>query len=186
MELQVTPFLDARSLTLQMALQNSGAEDVFVDQFPLTYGWPPHREPYVYVHGDGLLLIHFGTVPNPPLMMLAQEIRFFSELLPAQRTFTTSLTLPLPILECGKVTPTNPEAPHEVAMASRLRLVICYKRKQRGTKVQELRPRGGIYDVRYANLEKVETTIALPAAIAARRRTDTFDRPFDPHRVMPP
>ena len=72
-----------------------------------------------------LLLLHFGTVPNPPLVFLAEEIKFYSERLPPGETLRRSITLPLPIVENGKLVEADPAAPHDIVHVERLRCTVC-------------------------------------------------------------
>jgi hypothetical protein len=158
---------------------------VYIAQFEPTRTWPPERRGYVYVHReDRLLVLFFGTVPNPPRVHLAQEIKFYAERLGPGETLSRSITLPLPVARNCKLMEADPAAPHEVVNVDRVRCTACYTPKQRGLKILEVRPKSDLYQVWYGKAHKAEATVHLLHAIPALRRTDNFDRPFDPARDM--
>ena len=185
-DLAVTAAIDASVLKLKLALKNALDVDIYVEQYLPSFTWPPARAGYVYSHRDGLLLLYFGIVPNPPRTCLARQQKLLAELLPPNQTLRASIALPIPILERGKTRAPNPEAPHEVLSVSRLRIVISYARKQRGLKVREVVPKSGLYELSFGDHEKVEVSLVLPQPIAALRRSDDFDRPFEAAEPAPP
>jgi hypothetical protein len=178
MDLHVSQAVDAHHLTLDLSFRNRLDVDIYVEQFLPSRTWPPERGGYVYAHRDGMLLVYFGTVPNPPRFCLAQEIKLYAELLRPSQTRSASISLPIPVVERGKFSGRDSTA-HEVVEVSLLRLVVCYKRKQRSLKLREAFPQSGLFELWYGESEKVEANFALPRPIAALRRTDDFDRPFE-------
>jgi len=185
MELTVTPYILPQTLKVEFSLRNTLGADAYVEQFYPTRIVPHPREGYVYVHRGGLLLVYFGTVPEPPRTCGYQKVRFYAELVPAGQTLQASLTMALPILEFGRSAVPDPTAPHEVVEVERLRVVICYRRKERGIKVREVPAQTGLYDVWGAESASVEATVPMPHPISAHRRTDEFDRPFEPADLSP-
>jgi hypothetical protein len=118
MAFQLTALVESNALDVEFSLRNP--LDVYVDQFEPTHLWPPTRGGYVYVHReDRLLVLYFGTVPNPPRVALMQEIKFYAERVPPGGTLRRSITLPLPILERGKLKVRDPAAPHDVVHVDR-------------------------------------------------------------------
>jgi hypothetical protein len=184
MSLQLTALIEKNALIVDFALRNPLPVDVYVAQFEPTRTWPPIRCGYVYVHReDRLLALYFGTVPNPPLVCLMQEIKFYTErLLPGQR-LSRSIVLPLPILERGKLNVPDPAAPHEVVNVDRVRCTVCYTPKERGLKIQEVAPGSDLYVVG-GKAQQAEAAVHLLHPIPALWRTDDFDRPFDPARKI--
>jgi hypothetical protein len=91
--------------------------------------------------------------------------------------------LPLPIVENGKLTVPDPTAPHDVVNIDRLRCTVCYTPKERGLKIQEVDPNSDLYVVG-GKAQQAEATVHLLHPIPALRRTDDFDRPFDPAREI--
>jgi len=187
MELTITPRVLADTLTLEIALRNTVGVDVYVEQFLPGLTWPPTRGGFVYAQRDGLLLVYFGTVPNPPLTSLAQEVKLYAELLPSGQTLQASVRMTIPVLECGKVAAPDPAAPHELIDVDRVRVVVCYQPKKRFQKLREAVPGSGLYDPGGGlSHPSVEATVALPRPIPAQRRTERFDHPFEPDARFPP
>jgi hypothetical protein len=185
MALQLTARVENNALRVEFALRNPLDVDVYVDQFEPTRTWPPVRRGYVYVHReDRLLLLYFGTVPNPPLLRLAQEIKFYTERLPPGETLRRSITLRLPVVENGKVDQADPTAPHDVVNVDRVRCTVCYTPKERGPKILEVAPKSDLYEVWYGTARQAEANMPLLHPIPALRRSDDFDRPFDPARTI--
>jgi hypothetical protein len=185
MSFQLTAVVENNALTVEFALRNPLAVDVYVAQFEPTRTWPPVRCGYVFVHREErLLVLYFGTVPNPPRVSLVQEIKFYTERLPPGETLRRAITLPLPILERGKLKVPDPAAPHDVVDVDRLRCTVCYTPKERGLKIQEVAPKSELYVLRYGEVHMAEATVHLLHPIPALRRTDDFDRPFDPARKI--
>jgi hypothetical protein len=183
MTLQLTAVVENNALNVEFALRNPLDVDVYLDQFEPTRTWPPVRGGYVYVHReDRLLVLYFGTVPNPPRLHLAQEIKFYAKRLPPGETLRRSIRLQLPVVENGKVNEADPAAPHDVVNVDRLRCTVCYMPKQRGLKILEVRPKSDLYQIWYGKALQAEATVHLLHPIPALRRTDDFDRPFDPAR----
>lgn len=52
----------------------------------------------------------------------------------------------------------------------------------RGLKVNEVKPGSALYTVWYGAPEEATGTVHLLHAVPALRRSDDFDRPFDPTR----
>ena len=123
-------------------------------------------------------------MPSPPGVCLYQEVVFYTERLRPGETLTQSIRLPLPIAEHGKLDEANPAAPHEVVHVDRLRCSVRYTPKQRGLKLDEVAPKSNLYVPRYGKAQEVEATVHLLHPVPALRRTDDFDRPFDPARKI--
>src|SRR5262245_26965202 len=122
MSFQLTALVEKNALTVEFALRNPLGVDVYVDQFEPAGTWPPERCGYVFVHREErLLVLYFGTVPNPPRLCLWQEIKFYTERLGPGETLRRSITLQLPILERGKVKGPDSLAPHDIVNVDRLR-----------------------------------------------------------------
>jgi hypothetical protein len=184
MSFQLTALIENNVLLVEFALRNPLDVDVYVDQFEPTHLWPPVRGGYVYVHREErLLVLYFGTVPNPPRVALMQEIKLYAERLPPGETLRRSITLPLPILERGKLKVRDPAAPHDVVHVERLLCTVCYTPNQRGLTLQEVRPKSDLY-VAWGDTRMAEATVHLLHPIPALRRTDDLDRPFDPARKI--
>jgi hypothetical protein len=184
MSFQFTALIENNALTVEFTLRNVFDTDVYVDQFEPTRTWPPERRGYVYVHReDRLLVLYFGTVPSPPRVCLWQEVKFYAERLPPGETLRRSISLPLPIVEYGKLGAVDPAAPHDVVNVDRLRCTVCYTPKRRGLKIEEVRPKSDLYVV-WGDTQRAEATVHLLHPIPALRRSDNFDRPFDPARDM--
>jgi hypothetical protein len=136
MTFHLTAVIENHALMVEFTLRNPFDVDVYVSQFEPTRTWPPERRGYVYVHReDRLLFLFFGTVPNPPRVCLAQEIKFYAERLGPGETLSRSITLRLPVAENGKLIEADPAAPHEVVNVDRVRCTVCYTAKQRGPAV---------------------------------------------------
>jgi len=179
MDFELIATADKDALTIELALRNPLDVDVYVDQFLPTRAWPPVRGGYVYVHRDNLLVLYFGTVPNPPRVCLAQEIKLYAERLPPGETLRRAISLPLPIIECGKLKGAEPTAPHEAVIVDRVRCTVCYTPKRRGLTIREVAPKSGLYEVWYGDVQRVESNRHLLHPIPALRRSDDFDRPFE-------
>jgi len=187
MDLLVTPDIASEALTLHLSLPNTLGVDVYVAQFLPGLTKPPQRGGFVFAQRDGLLLVYFGTVPNPPLMCLAQEVRLYAELLPAGQTLRASIKMAIPVLERGKLDEPDPAAPHELIDVTRVRVVVCYERKKRWGRHAEVVPGSGLYDPRVGGSSpSTEATVALPRPVPAQRRTEHFDHPFEPDARFPP
>jgi hypothetical protein len=183
MDFQFIAETDRDALTIELVLRNQLDVDVYVDQFLPTRTWPPVRGGYVYVHRDNLLVLYFGTVPNPPRVFLAQEIKLYAECLPPGETLRRSISMPLPIVECGKLMGPDPSAPHDRVMVDRVRCTVCYTPKRRGLTIREVAPKSSLYEVWYGDAKQVEANHHLLHPIAALRRSDDFDRPFEAGRA---
>jgi hypothetical protein len=182
MPFQLTTLIASNALIVEFALRNALAVDVYAAQFEPVYTRPLARGGYVYVHREQrLLVLYFGTVPNPPLVCLAREIKFYAERLAPGETLRGSVSLQLPIVENGKLNVPDPTAPHDVVNVDRVRCTICYTPKERGLRIQEVAPDSDLYVVG-GNAQQAEATVHLLHPIRALRRTDDFDRSFDPAR----
>ena len=184
MSLQLTPAVDQGTLTVEFSLHNPLEVDIYVDQYQPTRDWPPERRGYVYVHReDRLLVLYFGTVPNPPLVRLAQEMKFYTERLAPAQTLHAAIRLPLPVLENGKLALADAAAPHEVVEVDRVRCTVCYTPKTRGMKIEEAAPNSALYVLRDSKAIEASATVHLLQPVRALRRSDRFDLPFDPARA---
>ena len=54
--------------------------------------------------------------------------------------------------------------------------------KKRGVKVNEVKPGSDLYEIWYSTPEEATGTVQLLHPVPALRRSDDFDRPFDPAR----
>jgi hypothetical protein len=115
---------------------------------------------------------------NPPLVVSAWEGRPCAEKLSPGERIKAMLTLPIPVLECGKFRGPDPNAPHERCSVDRIRVVVSYLPK--GGKVEVHRyPETDLYDVSGQRPVVLQAELALPELVVALRRTDDFHRPLE-------
>ena len=74
--------------------------------------------------------------------------------------------------------------PDEVVDVDRLRCTVCYTPKQRGMKIDEVAPDSGLYVLSYGKAIEATATVHLLKPFPALRRSDDFDRRFDPARDL--
>jgi hypothetical protein len=177
MELTVIPSYESDKVTFRYSIRNGLDTEIYVPQF-MPWRSGPTRACYVYAHADGQLLLYFGTVPNPPLICLAREIRLYAERVSAGRTLQSSVTLNVPILEEGKLQGEDAEAPHELVSLSRLTMTVNYYQPQRELRIEEV-PGYGLYDVWGTTPRSLVANLIMPNPLPAKRRTDDFHRPFE-------